>query len=252
MATDGGSGNVEFVEATTDKNQGGNLAINVPPQTKRGDLLLLFVHRTDGPNLWTLNEFRASMPGSSGWNGPLATCAIDNVAGDFDCGGQQGDLNQVIYHKRATASDLGARLDLDMPGSKPAWAVMAAIRGATTSATFTRTIGYGTPQSNGTLNRCDQTGQTRFAPVPDARQGDLLLLSQSFDDGANSPNSVEDNDFEAPLGLSRYAYVIDNDEAGHLFGGLVTNDGGTPMYTTTGDGAAHCKDLAISIAIIPE
>ncbi|MCU0692442.1 MAG: hypothetical protein MUF54_13660, partial [Polyangiaceae bacterium] len=200
--------NITVMGTTTDKDQGGNLEIAVPSQAASGDVLLLFLHRTDGANIWNTSTLSSRMTPYRGWNGPLASCAVDNGRGDFNCAGTEADLNQVVFWRAATSSDLGNTLRINMPASSPAWAIMIAIRGASTSNPL---------RNKAAQTACDKVKQTRFPSVSGGQTGDLLLLSQSFDDGSSS--GVNSSSFTAPSGRARFAYVIDKDEAGHLFGG---------------------------------
>jgi hypothetical protein len=86
--------------------------------------------------------------------------------------------------------------------------------------------------------------------VSGARAGDLLLLSQSFDDGTSS--QVSSSSFTAQSPITRYRQVLDLDEAGHLYGRVRTADGTTSVYETNGDSSRNlysCKDIALSIVI---
>ena len=251
------AGPIAVVATTAGTDQGGTPILRVPNGTQPGDLLLLFLHRTDDTNFWAnassgnrlsdrLRPWR-----SGGWQGPVATCAFDNSNGDFDCGGQQNDLNQVLYWKKATTDDL--RLDpsdssryekiaIDFPGSHPAWAIMATVRNGGASSNPVRAWAGQT--------RCDNLEGTRFPAVSGGRAGDLLLLSQSFDDGLSS--GVSSRSFTAQSPITRYRQILDNDEAGHLYGRVLTEDGTTSSYQTNGDAdrnLSSCKDIAVSIVI---
>lgn len=240
-----------FVGASTGTDQKGSPGIRVPSGTAAGDLLLLFLHRTDEGNFWDgpgQLRGRLSPWRSGGWQGPVATCAIDNdpKVQDFDCQGRQADLNQVLYWKKATADDLRKdgsqyeKLVVNFPGSHPAWAIMATIRNAETGSNPVRAWKGQT--------KCDKIRGTRF-PSVSGKSGDLLLLSQSYDDGRGA--GVSSGSFPAKSGFTRRAQVIDNDEAGHLYSRLLTATGSTAEYETdAGSGSLHaCKDLAVSIVI---
>jgi hypothetical protein len=242
-------GDPVFIGATTGTAQNGTPSIRVPNGTEAGDLLLLFLHRTDDSNFWdgpTQLRERLSPWRSGGWQGPVATCAFDNSAGDFDCRGREADLNQVLYWKKATTDDLrrdGAqfeRLTIDFPGTHPAWAIMATIENGGSSSNPVRAWRGQT--------ECDDIRGTRF-PSVSGRAGDMLLLSQSFDDGERS--GITSGSFTADSGFTRRAQVIDNDEAGHLYSRLLTTTGNTPQYETNGGSGSPsaCKDIAVSIVI---
>lgn len=240
-----------FVGATTGTAQNGTPTIRVPNGTAAGDLLLLFLHRTDDTNFWdgpAQLQARLSPWRSGGWQGPVATCAFDNSAGDFDCAGRQADLNQVLYWKKATADDLRRdgsqfeRLTINFPGSHPAWAIMATIRNAVTTSNPVRAWQGQT--------KCDNVRGTRF-PSVSGRAGDMLLLSQSFDDGYGQGHNVSSGSFTAQAGFTRRAQVIDFDEAGHLYSRVLTATGATAQYESNGGSGnlSACKDIAVSIVI---
>jgi hypothetical protein len=243
------AGDPVFIAATTGTAQNGTPSIRVPNGTAAGDLLLLFLHRTDDTNFWdgpTQLQPRLSPWRSGGWQGPVATCAFDNSAGDFDCRGTENDLNQVLYWKKATTDDLRKdgtqyeRLTINFPGSHPAWAIMATIRNGGSSSNPVRAWKGQTA--------CDKIAGTRF-PSVSGNAGDMLLLSQSFDDGESS--GITSSSFTANSGFTRRAQVIDNDEAGHLYSRLLTTTGSTPAYETNGGAGSPstCKDIAVSIVI---
>jgi hypothetical protein len=259
------TGAIRHVGSTEGTSQDGTVRIRVPSGTEAGDLLLLFLHRTDDTNFWSASTLadRLSPARGDAWKGPVATCAFDNQASppDFDCRGQQADLNQVLYWKRATADDLRAdgsqleRLTIDFPGSHPAWAIMSTIENGGASSNPVRAWKGQTD--------CDDIEGTRFPAVTSSssnpvRAGDLLLLSQSYDDGEDA--GVDSGSFTFSSTISRFADVFDNDEAGHLFGRVLTSDDlivgstttRTRSYATNGDpdrNQASCKDIAVSIVI---
>lgn len=247
------AGDPAIVGTTVGTAQNGTPGVRIPNGTREGDLLLLFLHRTDAANLWTRSDLKANMsPWRHDWQGPVASCAVDNgKAGDFNCEGRQGDLNQVVYWKRATADDLRKdgsqfeKLSITFPrGSKgethPAWLVMASVRNAEAGSNPVRAW-------KGQL-KCDKIRGTRF-PSVSGNKSDLLLLTQSFDDGRD--NNIASGSFTANTGFTRIAQVIDKDEAGHLYSRLLTATGDTAQYETNGGSGspAECKDLAMSIVI---
>jgi hypothetical protein len=251
------AGDVAHIASTGGKSQSGSPQIRVPNGTQAGDLLVLFLHRTDATNFWASNgrgdrlADRLRPWRAGGWSGPVATCAFDNSANDFDCAGQQSDLNQTMYWKRATSDDLRRdpndsskyeALTIDFPGDKPAWAIMATLRNGGASSNPVRAWKGQT--------RCDQSSGTEF-PSVNGNAGDLLLLSQSFDDGLDSPGNLTSSHFTAGSGITRYLQVLDKDEAGHLYGRRLTTTGATPVYKANGGSPApsSCKDIAVSIVI---
>lgn len=245
------AGDPVIVSSSTGTAQNGSPGIRVPNGTAAGDLLLLFLHRTDDGNFWdgpTQLKGRMS-PWRGGWQGPVASCAVFNGPGDaprdFDCKGREADLNQVLYWKKATTEDLRKdgsqyeKLTVNFPGSHPAWAIMATVRNAETGSNPVRAWKGQT--------KCDKVRGTRF-PTVSGNSRDLLLLSQSYDDGKDT--GVKLGSFPASSGFSR-VQILDNDEAGHLYSRVLTTTGATPEYEMEGGSGSlnDCKDLAVSIVI---
>lgn len=259
------AGDPYVASTTTGKDQDGVLRIAIPSGTRSGDLLLLFLHRTDDLNFW---DGRAQLAGRmtpddvDDWNVSGVECSFDNSAGDFDCSGSRKlDLNQVLYWKKATAADVGGKVttinfpDVQKPSDpdydpKPAWAIMARVPNGGSSSNPVRAWKGQTS--------CDNLRGTKFPSVSGAKVGDLLLLSQSFDDGYRKPSGSRDNwiestNFTAPSGFSRNAYVIDKDESGFLYSKTLTSTSATGTPASIGpetDGDVEtCKDIGVSIII---
>lgn len=249
------AGDPYVASTTTGKAQNGTVGIKIPAGTASGDLLLLFLHRTDDANFWdgpSQLAGRMTPDDVDDWNGPVAKCSFDNTAGDFDCAGtDRADLNQVLYWKKATAADVGGKATtINFPGDHPAWAIMARVPHGGASSNPVRAWKGQTS--------CDRLRGTRFPSVSGGQVGDLLLLSQSFDDGYRKPDGSRDNwiestNFTAPSGFSRKAYVIDKDEAGFLYSKTLTSTSatGTPASIGPEDDrdVDTCKDIGVSIII---
>jgi len=243
------AGNPYVASTTTGKAQDGTVKISIPSGTASGNLLLLILHRTDDVNFWdgpSQLAGRMTPDDVDDWNGPVAKCSFDNTAGDFDCaGGNQNDLNQVVYWKKATAADVGGKVTtINFPGSAPAWAIMARIpNGGSSSNPVRAWVGQ---------TSCDKIRGTRF-PSVNGNSGDLLLLSSSFDDGAGVPGYITSSNFTAPSGFTRSAFVIDKDEAGYLYSKPLTATGATGTPASVGpesdSSVSTCKDIAVSIVI---
>ena len=89
---------------------------------------------------------------------------------------------------------------------------------------------------------CDGDEDSLF-PSVHGEAGDLLLLSQSYDD------AIAQAKFGAPSGTESFGYVSDSDEAGFLFGGTLASSGDTGVMRTQGDGGSSCKDALVSLTI---
>lgn len=228
-------------------SNGQGLQIGRPAASQAGDLLVLFLHRTD--DLLPLQL--------SGWKRVAECLKEDN---NYQCataaqctnwydssycrsfGGLGGrDLAQAVFVRTVSASEPSSytfNMNLDATG-EPGWAILSAVRGANNSDPVRAWAGTG----------CDHDGDSLFPSVR-ANAGDLLLLSQSND------QPVPASRFLAPSGTTSYGYVTGNDETGFLFGQKVGATGATGVKRTEGPGetvqGAWCKDLTISVAIKPQ
>jgi hypothetical protein len=114
------------------------------------------------------------------------------------------DLAQVVFTRTASASEPSSysfSMTKDGYIAHPGWAILTTLRGANTSAPVRAWANKG----------CDGDNDSLF-PSVDGRKGDMLLLSQSFDD------FVSKGTFTAPNGMSTFGYVANSDESGFLFG----------------------------------
>lgn len=222
---------------------GQGVKIAKPTNTQAGDLLVLVLHRTDDMLPYAV----------SGWTRRAECYKEDNgyqCLNVSDCSSSSGgfctrfqskyngrDLVQVVFTRTAGSSEPASysfNLNQDTTGH-PGWAILAALRGANTSAPVRAWANKG----------CDGDVDSLF-PSVDGRKGDMLLLSQSFDD------AVSKDKFGAPSGMSTFGYVSNSDEAGFLFGGILSSDGPTGVRRTNGAGASGCKDALVSLTIKPQ
>ena len=243
----GGSGGTITHVGTSQIWDGNGLGVRVnkPSGTRSGDLMVLVLHRTD-----------SYLPLQvSGWTRAAECFKRDNgydCVGYNDCTswrdsrfcetfgdyGRAGrDLAQAVYYKRAGSNEPNSySFDLD-PGSggAPGWAILTTLRGASTSNPIRDTANEG----------CDNNNDSVFPSVY-GQAGDMVLLSQSFDD------AIAQDKFRAPNGTTTFGYVSNSDEAGFLYGGVLDSTGETGTMKTNGDGASACKDALVSITIKPE
>lgn len=222
---------------------GQGVTVAKPAGTATGDLMVLFLHRTDDMLPYAVN----------GWTRRAECYKEDNgyqCLNIADCSSSSGgfctrfknqyngrDLAQVVFTRTAGASEPASysfNMNQDSDGH-PGWAILTTLRGANTAAPVRASANKG----------CDGDDDSLF-PSVDGRKGDMLLLSQSFDD------AVSKDKFGAPTGMSTFGYVSNSDEAGFLFGGILTQDGPTGVRRTNGSGASACKDALISITIKPQ
>jgi hypothetical protein len=238
------TGSISHIGSTSiwDSN-GQGVTVAKPANTKAGDLMVLVLHRTDDMLPHTV----------SGWTRRAECYKEDNgyqCLNVSDCSSNSGgfctrfqskyngrDLAQVVFTRTAGSSEPASysfNLNQDSDGH-PGWAILTTLRGANTTSPVRATANKG----------CDNDDDSLF-PSVDGRKGDMLLLSQSFDD------AVAKDKFGAPSGMSTFGYVSNSDEAGFLFGGILTQDGPTGVRRTNGSGASACKDALVSLTIKPQ
>lgn len=242
----GGTGTITHIGTTeTYDSDGENVRISRPSGSAVGDLLVLVLHRTD--DYLPLNV--------SGWNRAAQCYKRDNgydcVAyedcvswlngnicesfGDYGRGGR--DLAQAIFYKRVSSSEPSSYtfdMNPDSTGH-PGWAILTALRGADTS----------NPIRDWANEGCDNNPDSLFPSVYGVA-GDMVLLSQSFDD------AIAQSKFNPPDGTTNFGYVSQSDEAGFLFGGILDATGETGPMKTHGDGGPNCKDALVSLTIRPQ
>jgi len=247
--TTGGSTGIEIVgsESVYDTN-GRDVMVPRPAGSAPGDLLVLFLHRTDSYLPLTVDGWTRVAECYKRDNGfdcsTFADCTVwasnPNFCETF--GGNNGarghDLAQAAFVREVQANEPAAYefdLNLDPAGSgPPGWAIIVALRGADTVD----------PVRDWDHRGCDQSPDSVF-PSVEGDIGDLLLLSQSFDD------TVPENLFLPPDGMQSLGYTSQSDEAGFLFGAILDAAGPTGERQTNGPGASNCKDALVSLTIQP-
>jgi hypothetical protein len=227
---------------TTSKwdSDGQNVSIAKPANTMAGDLLVLVLHRTDDVLPFALNGWtrRAECYKNGNSEQCLTMANCTQKSGNFCLaftGGKNGrDLAQAVFTRTAGTSEPSSwsfNMNQDSTGH-PGWAILTTLRGADTSA----------PVRTWATRGCDNDMDSLF-PSVNGVKGDMLLLSQSFDD------TVTKDKFGAPSGMLTFGYTAGTDEAGFTFGSILTQDGATGVRRTNGSGAAACKDALVSMAI---
>lgn len=240
----GGSSRIQHV-GTTEKydSNGQGLRISRPSGSKAGDLLILVLHRTDDDLPLYVNGWTRAAECFKKDNGYDCSTEKDctswhnsNFCGSF--GGHGGhDLAQSVFYRKVGSSEPSSytfNLNRDSSGH-PGWAILTALRGAATSD----------PVRDWSYKGCDGSSDSVFPSVY-GKSGDMVLLSQSYDD------AVSQSKFGAPSGTSTFGYVSQSDEAGFLFGGILGSTGETGKMQTKGDGASSCKDALVSLTIKPQ
>jgi hypothetical protein len=235
------SGNIQHIGTTEvwDRN-GQGVKINRPSGTRSGDLMVLVLHRTDDHLPFAVSGWNRGAECYKEDNGYQCLTVSDctsksgNFCDRFDGKYRGRDLAQVVFYKRAGSNEPSSyRFNLNKDSSgHPGWAILTTLRGANTSS----------PIRDSSNRGCDKNSDSLFPSVY-GKKGDMLLLSQSFDD------AVSKSKFGAPSGMSTFGYVSNSDEAGFLYGAILGKDGETGKRKTRGDGASSCKDALVSLSI---
>ena len=224
-------------------SDGQNLTIARPSGSKAGDLLILVLHRTDDDlplyvNGWT--RVAECFKRNNGYDCSIEEDCIRWHNEDYcaDFGGHGGhDLAQSVFFRKVDSSEANSytfNLNRDTTGH-PGWAILTALRGADAN----------NPVRDWSYKGCDESPDSVFPSVY-GEEGDILLLSQSFDD------AIAQTKFGAPSSTTLFGYVSKSDEAGFLFGGVLASTGQTGQKTTVGDGGPNCKDALVSLTIKPQ
>ncbi len=229
---------------------GQGLTIARPSGVVNGDLMILILHRTDDylpmkVDGWTRaaecykrdNGYQcATAADCTSWSANGKFC---NSFGSYYQYGQ--DLAQSIFYRTANNEPSSYRVDLNQDTSgHPGWAILTALRGAATT----------NPVRAWAHRGCDNNSDSLFPSVY-GQAGDMLLLSQSFDD------NISQSAFGAPSGTTLFGFINGDsgpapDETGYLFGKLLTVTGSTGQMVTSGVGGSGCKDGLVSLTIKPQ
>ncbi|QSP96362.1 hypothetical protein LPB19_08305 [Marinobacter salinisoli] len=222
---------------------GQDIRIRRPSASTTGDLLILVLHRTDDILPFAVNGWQRAAECYKENNGYdcLTVADCTEIKGSycyrFENKYRGRDLAQVVFIRQVSSSEPDTyTFDLDTDaGGQPGWAILTAVRGADPR----------NPVRDWSHEGCDQNADSAFPSVYGLK-GDMVLLSQSFDD------AVSQRRFGAPRGTTSFGYVSNSDEAGFLFGGILSSDGPTGVMKTRGDGASDCKDALVSLTIRPQ
>jgi len=236
-ATDAFVAPLAHLGSTASYSPSGELSVERPPSAE-GDLLVLFLSRTDDLLPMHLEGWSPVTGCFKSFNTQLLCLTEDECTemdGDycltFGDEGEGRDLATMVFTRLVAAGE-PASYGWSLRGLAPSWAIVSAIRGADEAvpvrATASRSL--------------DSFPNSRF-PSAEAQAGDLLLLAQSFDD------AVAEDDFLPPSGMARFQWIAGADEAGHVFGGLLAESGPTGERETLGVGGENAKDLMLTVVI---
>lgn len=227
------------VGTEVDYDGDGAIRVDRPGASQRGDLLLLFLSRTDDLLPLRLDGWTRAVECLKSDNGQRqclreADCTerLDaDYCRTFGDGGNGRDLAGALFY-RFVAQNEPERFAFDLRGDKPAWAILVAARGADPDDPIVDTAG-----------RSRDSSDDSVFPSVRAESGSLLLVSQSFDDTA----AVDQ--FTAPGGMDAVGHVAGNDEAGFVFGERIASSGETGDRTSRGPGGPAAKDLMLSVTL---
>lgn len=215
----------------------GYIKISRPKGSKEGDLLFLFLSRTDDVLPVKLKGWKLGASCLKKHNTVKKCYTIeecdDKRYDDFCYGGT--DLGTVIFYKIVRDNEPSS-YSWNIEGLKgnPAWAILAAVREAN--------INTDNPIRSVNTVSCDRSDHSEFPSVYGKRR-DALLLSMAFDDKSYVRR------FGAPSGTHITDYVRGNDEAGFLYTKELTKEGETGVRSTRGPGDDFCKDALISLVV---
>ncbi len=237
----GGSTNavISHVGSTADYDGSGDVRLNVPSGTREGDLLMAFVSRTDDllPIKW--NGWTAGASCYKTTNGQSDCHEIRHCSkpdGDYCLefnGGNGRDLATVVFYKTATANEPSSHR-FNLRNNHAGWGILTTLRGADNNNPI-RSVAT---ESN------DNNPDSLF-PSVNGNAGDLLMLSMAFDD------TTARNDFGAPNGMQMFSFINGADEAGYVYGEILTQNGQTGSRKTSGPGGPNAKDALISLTVKP-
>ena len=226
------------------RNSKGIIKIARPSASKSGDLLVLFLHRTDDDLPLYVDGWKRVAECYKSGNGKQCATKADctkwhnsKFCKKFGSLGNGHDLAQAVFVKTVGPRERNIyRFNLNRGAKgKPGWAILTALRGADNDD----------PVRDWSHTGCDKEPVSVFPSVYGV-QGDLVLLSQSYDD------AIAKSKFRAPDGATTLGYISGGDEAGFLFGGYADRNGDTGEMRTNGKGSFSCKDALISLTIRPK
>ncbi|WP_144394542.1 hypothetical protein [Pleionea sediminis] len=227
----------ETVGSSDSYSSDDKLRIDTPSTANNGDLLMLFLSRTDDllPIRLSSWDFAAAcFKTSNGQNSCHQVRDCIDRDGDycmrFD-GGSGRDLATVVFTKSVSSNEPN-NYSFNLRGKKPTWAIMTAVRGANLN----------NPIRDVATESDDGSSDSLFPSVY-GKENDLLLLSMAFDDTAQK------DDFRAPDGMELVDWTRGSDEAGFLYSETLSSTGETGKRKTHGPGGPSAKDALISLTV---
>ena len=244
-------------EASTEWNHGtwtrteeysGGITVYAPKDTRVGDTLFLFLSRSDDYLPLEINDWTRGAECFKSDNGQKK-CFTESDCIERDgeycmkfnntdgVSGRGRDLATVMFTRRINEDDVEGCWELDIRGGHTTWATVAAIPN----------VNEANPIREVKPRSCDgqqaRSEKSIFNGVY-GRMNDVLLLSQAFDDKADTTH------FGPPVGTELLGFSSGGDDAGFLWAKKFTSRGDTGELSTTGPGTkARCKDALLSVVV---
>ena len=199
---------------TYDKN--GKIVLDVPGEAKNGDLLLLFLSRTDDflplrikGWKYAASCFKSGNEQKECWTRKDCLEKKEKHCIEFPRGNGR-DLATIIFYKAWSEKDPSS-FEFYLPGgTHPGWGFLLAVNGVDDSS----------PVRDINTSSRDDSKLSVF-PTVQGDEGDLLLLSMAFDDTA------EASDFRPPNDMELVCFVNGKDEAGFLYSNEILSNEAT-------------------------
>lgn len=226
---------------TKSYDENGNMVWDIPETAKEGDLLVLFMSRTDDRLPLELDgwKYAASCFKTNNTQNQCFTKSDCKKRKDGYCKwfpkGNGRDLATIIFFKtlEKEGSLLPKHIKYDIVGgTHPGWGFLLAVNGVDSSDPI---------RGSGGISN-DKNAASVFPSVR-GMKGDLLLLSMAFDDATN------ELDFLQPDGTGFVNFVKGKDEAGYLYSKRLLSSGPTGKLVTRGKGGPASKDALISLVL---
>lgn len=224
--------------STKTYDEDGNMTWEIPQGVKPGDLLLLFMSRTD-------DYLPLYLPG---WNYAASCFKTHNDQDECytknDCvrmlnesycqtfaNGNGKDLATIVFYKIYQKYEPMVS-KYEIIGIHPGWGFVLALNGIDTSNPIR---GFSTASA-------DNDSDSVFPSVY-GKKDDILLLSMAFDDTAKK------EDFLPPEGTDFINFVYGDDEAGFVYYKVLEKDGMSGKLESIGPGGSGNKDALISLVL---
>ncbi|KAL7488242.1 hypothetical protein ACHAW6_013821 [Cyclotella cf. meneghiniana] len=219
----------------------GTITFKIPDTTHVGDTLFLFLSRTDGILPLELENWKRGAECFKSFNRQSncmreVNCIVRDgpFCREFKRGSESGtgkDLATVVFYRHVEDND-PCEWTLNLPGGTTTWAIVVSVPNVNRAQPILRVAG----------TSCDRKRESEFPSVY-GEEGNLVLLSQSFDDNAVL------GQFRPPDGTDLVGWINDLDEAGFLYGKKLSRSGLTGNLITQGIGGPLCKDVLLSVIV---